>query len=225
MAENIIGEQGREEGPVALMLSCGKSVRVYPMSYRLYQAIERKWREPEVPTKLVKTIDGKGERMPDPKNPEYLAEVARVREGKGTAMMRLVAWQSLRDITVPEENGWVEEIREFEPEYQPPADAIGRKIDYLEYIFPMSGIDWQIVIYTAINENVLAPSEVEDAAKRFRNQISREAGKFLGNTLAAADLFDDAGNDTDREVGDDAVERVPATAKRGKGRADRGAKG
>ena len=82
-------------------LSGGQKITVYPMSYRLFETLQERFQVPEVPVIEAPTMDGGTEKVPAPKNPEYLAEVARIEKEKAEAFFDLMVMQCLSDVEVP----------------------------------------------------------------------------------------------------------------------------
>lgn len=210
------------EGPVELTLSGGETIRVHPISYRLYQAIENRYRVPEPPTKAVPTIDGGTENIPDPQNPEYVAKVAEVVEAKAAALIRLMAMQSLPEVKVERAGEWLQVVQAIEPDYQPPEDAVQLKVDYLQYWLIRSRVDWELLTMAAIAGMTVGGRDIEKAMASFRGEISRALSATVDDAIATLDLQSQPGNDTDGKVGGGAVDGVPQPPQGGQGGTDGG---
>jgi hypothetical protein len=221
-----IGADGLEhEGPVEFTLSGGEVIRVYPISYRLYQAIENRYRVPEPPTKAVPTIDGGTENIPDPQNMEYVKQVEEIVEAKAAALIRLVAMQSLPEIKVDRAGEWVQVVQLVDPDYVPPEDAVQLKVDYLQYWLIRNRADWELLMMAAIASIAMGGRDIEKAMASFRGEISREIGKAFFDAISSFDLFGKPGNDTDGQVGGDTVDAVSGTTEGGQSRTNGGETG
>ena len=214
------GLAGEHEGPTVLELSGGDSIRVYPISSRLYQAIENRYRIPEPPTKAVPTIDGGTEKLPDPQEPEYVKQVQEITEAKAAALIRLVAMQSLPEVKVDPTGEWVQVVQLIEPDYVPPEDPVQLKVDYLQYWLIRSRVDWELLMMAAIASMTVGGRDIEKAMASFRGEISRALSETIGDAVASLNLQPQPGNDTDGKVGGDTLATVSGTAEVGQGGAN-----
>lgn len=183
-----------EGGPIAYTLTTGEVVSVYPISPRFVQVLEERYARPEPPMREIPTIDGDVERIPNPEDEEYQAEIAELAREHASALLRLVATQGLRDIEVSETDGWIEELKWIEPDWEPPDDLRNLKLDYLQYWLIPSQQDWAAIQYLAVASSALAKGDVERTLQTFRTALAGDARKALSDSLAANLLQPGTGN-------------------------------
>jgi len=181
-------------GPAEYTLVSGETIKVYPVSPRLVQAIDERYAIPEPPTREIPTIDGDVEHVPNPDDLEYQELVAELNEGRGEATFRLIASQALADIQVSPDDDWVEELRWIDPSWSPPGDLRQLKVDYLQYWLIPSRQDWEIIMFLAIVSTALAKEDVERTLQTFRPALQRHIREALGDTFAADLLQPEAGD-------------------------------
>jgi len=182
-------------GPVEYRLVSGKTIKVYPVSSRLVQAIEERYVIPEPPVREIPTIDGDVEKVPNPNDPDYQELVVELNEGRGEAIFRLIASQALVDIQVSPDDDWVGELQWIDPTWEPPDDLRQLKIDYLQYWLIPSRQDWEIIMFLAIVSTALAKEDVERTLQTFRPALQRHIRQTLGDTFAADWLQPEAGDE------------------------------
>lgn len=191
--ENLDGQGG----PVEYILVSGETIKVYPVSSRLVQAIEARYVIPPPPMQEIPTIDGDVEEVPNPDDPDYQTLVAELNEERGEAILRLIASQALMDIQVGPDDNWVGELQWIDPSWEPPDDLRQLKVDYLQYWLIPSRQDWEIIMYLAIISTALAKEDVERTLQTFRPALQRFIREALGDTFAADFLQPATGTDAD----------------------------
>lgn len=189
--ENLDGQGG----PVKYTLVSGETIKIYPVSGRLVQAIEERYTIPEPPTERIETIDGDFEEIPKPNDPDYLALVAELAEERAEAILRLIASRALADIQVSLEDDWVGELQWIEPSWTPPDDLRELKNDYLQYWLIPSRQDWEVIMYLAIATTMLAKEDVERTLHTFRSALQGQIRETLGDTFLTDLLQPESGDE------------------------------
>jgi len=174
-----------EGGPIEYKLVSGQVVNVYPISPRLVQVLEERYVVPEPPVMEIPTIDGDAERMPNPDDEDYKAELADIQREHAAALLRLVALRGLKDIEVSPDDEWIEELKWVEPSWEVPEDPRDLKVDYLEYWLIPSRLDWEAIKYLTIARSALSKEDVERTLQTFRTALQGDASKAIGDSLAA----------------------------------------
>jgi hypothetical protein len=134
----------------------GRVVKVYRPPYtRIHANVRKRLPEPlkpEVPIVTEENVTGREISMPIPTDPDYLAAVevwraerAEWEERYNEEVDRMRALFVLKDVQVPDgwdaEQEFGEEMRFFDPEWEPTPGEMGRKLDYILWDIMGDGLD------------------------------------------------------------------------------------
>lgn len=160
-----------------ITLSTGETIELRHIPPGLRDIINLRLPLPDVPIVETETAAGSILRMAIEDDPDYLAECAVVGERRNKAWHEGYVLTALKNLKVPDdfdmEAEWGDELRYFDPDWEPRQGKMGRKLDYIE--FSLSSGDLNIVSDT-INEMMGIDTEVIDAIEdSFRGDVQEEA--------------------------------------------------
>ncbi len=175
-------------------LTDGRVVRIYRPPYtRIHANVRKRFPEPikpDVPIVTEKGVAGNEISMPVPHDPDYLAAVkvweqesAEWQERYNEEVDRMRALFLLKDVEVPE--GWEaeaavgEEMRFFDPEWEPTPGPMGRKLDYIMWEILGDAVDANLITNAEAELSGIDMQEVSANEASFRDQVEGEADPAL----------------------------------------------
>lgn len=157
-------------------LTDGRTVRVYqPPTRRLISIAEKQHPRPQPPVITEKTATGKEISMKIEDDPAYQAELAQWEEFTAERIDQMGSLFMFKDLEVPK--GWdVEsavgaEVRFFDPNWQPREGAMGRKLDYIEWVILGDVVNSQRVTNAVAEMTGIDMQEVLANEASFRSQV------------------------------------------------------
>jgi hypothetical protein len=185
----------------------GRVVRVYRPPYtRLHANLRKRFPEPikpDVPMVSERTVTGgMSKPMPIPDDPDYLAAVERWeqahaewQEKYNDELDSMRALFVLKDVEVPDD--WDveaevgEEMRFFDPEWEPTPGPMGRKLDYIQWDIMGDAVDANRITTAEAELSGIDIEEVQANEASFRNQVEREADRDVAGEPPGAEGADD----------------------------------
>lgn len=188
-------------------LTDGRTVKVYRPPYsRIHANVRKRLPEPErpeVPMVSERTVTGGMSRpMPIPSDPEYLAAVERWRqehaewqERYNEEVDRMRALFVLKDVEVPQdwdvEQEVGEEMRFFDPEWEPTPGAMGRKLDYIMWAIMGDALDANRITNAEAELSGIDMEEVDANEASFQSRVERATDREVAGEPQGAEGVDD----------------------------------
>ncbi len=179
MAEN------KRERTTEVELVSGEKVvvRAIPpfLSYRVLQDIPL----PDVPTmEIASELPGGGaQTFENPDDPEYKKELVEANQRRADAANDMTWLYGLPGVFPPEDDDWKEAISMISPDFKWREDELGRRLDYIEYVFFSNSEDLGRVRKALAEMNAseeVTPEMLRAAEEAFRSKVqgnkSNESG-------------------------------------------------
>lgn len=163
-------------------LTDGRTVRVYrPPTRRIIDIVEKQHPRPQPPTVTETTGPGKEIVMRIDDDPAYLAELEQWDELVREKTDEMGSLFMFKDVTPPDdwnlETEVGDEVRYFDPDWEPREGRIGRKLDYIQWNILGDVVDGMNV-FDALRE--MSGIDLEGVASNeasFRGQVEGKAAE------------------------------------------------
>jgi len=160
-------------------LTNGETVRVYRSpTQRILAMVEAKDPEPVVPIVTETNVTGRSISMSVPTDPDYVQALKEWNErkpGRDDEIEQLEALFMLKDLKVPE--NWDievevgEEARFFDPDWAPREGAMGRKLDYIQWVILGDSVNAYRIQNARAELSGIDMQEVQAVTASFRDQV------------------------------------------------------
>jgi hypothetical protein len=160
-------------------LQGGKVVKVFtPPLTKIYALVGKKYPEPKAPVRTDKTVTGSEISMIIEDDPEYLEAHDRWEDEYNTAVEEAILLFALKEENPPGDfdvEALAEEIRYFDPDWEPRTDRIGRKLDWIGWVLltnTQDYVDIQNTIQDLLGMNQEVANQTEES---FPGDVEGEA--------------------------------------------------